>query len=57
MLPGCAPFEVFYGRVSNSVLHPQLTAYESDNSSESDEYPCVSAYSYRKGIVIKINAC
>ena len=47
MLPGCAPFEVFYGRVSNSVVHPQLTAYESDNSSESDEYPCVSAYTVK----------
>lgn len=32
---GCTPFEVFYGRVSNSELHPVLSTINSDLS-ESD---------------------
>ena len=29
---GCTPFEVFYGRVSNSELHPVLSTINSDVS-------------------------
>lgn len=36
MYIGCTPFEVFYGRVSNTELHPLLTVPSDVSESDSE---------------------
>lgn len=45
MVLGCTPFEVFYGRVSNSEFHPMLTVV-SDMSESNSESISVSLACY-----------
>ena len=39
---GCTPFEVFYGRVSNSELHPVLSTVTSDFCESDDGESSIS---------------